>query len=276
VRGDGCWRVRTTGGYLRTGQVIIATGYENEPVMPDWPGRDGYPGQLLHASQYRNPLPFGGQRVLVVGPGSSGMEIADNLARGNAAKVWLAVRTPPNILLREGPGGIPGDMIGVAMLRLPTGVADRLARFARRISIGDLSEYGLPVPKEGPMARLHRLGVAPAIVSAELIQTIKTRAVEIVPEVQAFAGRVVRLAGGPTVEPDAVICATGYERGLERLVGNLDVLDAHGRPRVVGEHPAAPGLRFIGYVPRPGGLGYMAKQAKRAARAIATELSDAW
>ena len=184
------------------------------------------------------------------------------------------MRTPPNILLREGPAGIPGDMIGVAMLHLPTRAADALARFARRMSISDLSEHGLPVPDAGPMTRLRRLGVAPAIVDTELIETIRTGGIEIVPAVQAFAGRAVRLAGGSTIEPDAVICATGYRCGLERLVGGLDVLDEHGRPRAVGEHPAAPGLRFIGYVPRPAGLGYMAKQAKRAAKAIATELRD--
>jgi hypothetical protein len=274
VRDNGGYRVRTTDSDLHATHVIVATGYENEPVTPDWPGRDGYPGRMLHSSQYRNPRPFQGERVLVVGSGSSGMEIAHDLAHGGAANVWTAVRTPPNILLREGPGGLPGDMIGVAMLHLPIRVADTLARFARRKSIGDLSQYGLPVPEEGPMTRLHRLGVAPAIVDTAVIETIKTGAIEIVPAVHAFAGRAVRLVGGSTIEPDAVICATGYRRGLERLVGELDVLDERGRPRAVGERPAAPGLRFIGYVPRPGGLGYMAKQAKRAANAIARELRD--
>ena len=132
-------------------------------------------------------------------------------------------------------------MIGVAMLHLPTRVADALARFARRKSIGDLSTYGLPVPEEGPMTRLRRLGVAPAIVDSEMIETIKSGGIEIVPAVDAFAGRAVRLAGGSTVEPDAVICATGYRRGLERLVGGLDVLDEHGRPRADGR--AAGGKR---------------------------------
>jgi hypothetical protein len=74
------------------------------------------------------------------------------------------------------------------------------------------------------------------------------------------------------VHPDAVVCATGYRRALEPLVGHLGVLDDRGLPRAVGEQPAAPGLRFIGYVPRPGGLGYMGKEAKRAAKAIAREL----
>ena len=44
VRDDGGWRVRTSNGELHAGQVIVATGYENEPVISDWPGRDAHPG----------------------------------------------------------------------------------------------------------------------------------------------------------------------------------------------------------------------------------------
>ena len=85
----------------------------------------------------------------------------------------------------------------------------------------------------------------------------------------------VELADGARVEPDAVICATGYRRALEPLVGHLGVLDKTGLPRARGVTPAAPGLRFIGYVPRPGGLGYMGKESRTAARAIARELRAA-
>ena len=73
----------------------------------------------MHSCEYRNPEPFKGRRVLVVGPGCSGMEIAYDLAEGGASKVWLSARTPPNILMRTGPGGLPGDVIGVTLLRLP-------------------------------------------------------------------------------------------------------------------------------------------------------------
>jgi hypothetical protein len=78
----------------------------------------------------------------------------------------------------------------------------------------------------------------------------------------------VRLDDGGLVEQDAVICATGYRRGLDQLVGHLDVLADRGLPKAVGSHPAAPGLRIIGYVPRPGEPGYMAKEAKGAANEL--------
>jgi len=203
------------------------------------------------------------------------MEIAYDLAEGGAAQVWLSARTPPNILIREGPGGLPGDMIGVALLRLPARAADAIARFGRRMAVGDLTEYGLPVPEEGVFSRMYRLGVAPAIVDEEVIDAIKARRIEVVRGVDSLDATGVSLADGARVEPDAIVSATGYRRGLEPLVGHLGVLDERGTPRATGADPAAPGLRFIGFVPRPGQLGYSAKQAKRAARAIVGELSSA-
>ena len=58
---------------------------------------------------------------------------------GGAAKVWLAVRTPPNIMLRELPGGLLGDLLALPMYRLPVCVADAIGRRARRANLGDLS-----------------------------------------------------------------------------------------------------------------------------------------
>jgi hypothetical protein len=275
ARDDGRWAVHTSAGEFHAPQVVMATGYEHDPFIPEWSGRESFEGRLLHSSDYRNPEPFRDRKVLVVGPGCSGMEIAYDLAEGGARKVWLSARTPPNIMLREGPGRIPGDMIGVALLRFPTRFADGVAGFGRRMDLGDLTEYGLPVPEEGVFARLQRLGVAPSIVDKPVIEAIKAGRIEVVRGVEALDSTRVQLADGAWIEPDVLICATGYRRGLEPLVGHLDVLDERGMPRAVGEKPAASGLRFVGYVPRPGALGYMGKEAKRAAKAIARELATA-
>jgi cation diffusion facilitator CzcD-associated flavoprotein CzcO len=268
---DRAWLVRTDGGDLRAPAVVVATGYENRPVIPDWSGRDGWSGQILHSSEYRNPEPFHGRSVLVAGPGSSGMEIAQELVEGGAAKVWLGVRTPPNMLGRRGPAGIPGDAIAVVLWHLPAWFGDRFTRFARKVDFGDLSEYGLPIPEEGVISRARRLGKAPTIVDEDVIEAIKDGRIEVVSGVEAFDAEGIELADGERIEPDAVICATGFRRALERLAGDLDVLDEDGVPRVRGGSPAADGLFFIGYVPRPGGLGFMAKEAERAAKAIARE-----
>ena len=67
------------------------------------------------------------------------------------------------------------------------------------------------------------------------------------------------------------MAATGYSRGLEPLVGHLGVLDERGVPRVHGGPAAAPGLRFVGYAPRPGQIGHMGREARQAAKQINNE-----
>jgi cation diffusion facilitator CzcD-associated flavoprotein CzcO len=262
------WIVRTSSGDVPAEQVVVAAGYEHTPYVPDWPGRERFDGPLLHAAEYRNPGPFRGRDVLVVGPGCSGMEIAYDLADGGAQRVRLAVRTPPNMLMRSpiGPG------IALALMRLRPERADRIANIGRSKEIGDLSEFGLPVPEEGTFSRLRRLGVAPAIVDKVVVEAIRERRIEIVAGVESVDEAGVGLADGTRIEPDAVIAATGYRSGLEPMVGHLDVLDAHGTPRAFAAEPVAPGLRFVGYLHIPAQLRYSGIEAKRTAKAIAREL----
>lgn len=272
---EGGWRLSTTTGDIHTRQVIMATGYEHTPRIPQWPGREAFGGEVLHSAAYRNPAPFVGKRVLVVGAGSSALEIVHDVATGGATEAWLAVRTPPNIMLRALPGGFPSDYLANKLYDMPARLADPMARLARRIDIGDLTEFGLSVPDEGVFARGKRLGRAPAIVDREVIQAIRDRRFEVVPTIEAFDGTGVRLIDGRHLDADVLICATGYLRGLEPLVGHLGVLDERGLPRATGEIAAAPGLRFIGFLSRPGLIAFVAKQSTGVAKRIIEELDQA-
>jgi len=269
-REDGAWRVQSSRGDFVAPQVVIATGHDHQPRIPDWPGRERFGGRILHAAEYHNAEPFRDQDVLVVGAGSSGMEIAFDLVEGGARSVRLAVRTKPNIILRE--YHFPADLPPHLLVRLPPGLADRIVTFMRRMMIGDLSAYGLPWPEEGIFARLHREGKVPAIVDEQVIGAIKQGRIRIVAGLESFDERSVQLADGTRLEVDAVIAATGYSCALERLVGHLDVLDERGNPRQHDAQAAAPGLRFVGYLPLPGQIGVIGHQAQRTARAIAREL----
>jgi cation diffusion facilitator CzcD-associated flavoprotein CzcO len=262
--GDG-WLVTTSSGDVQAADVVVAAGYEHTFQIPRWPGRETFEGRLIHSAEYQNADSFRGQDVLVVGPGSSGMEIAFDVAEGGARRVRLAVRTPPNIILREPLGPLLGRLI---VRLLSTARADRVMSFVRRKKIGDLTEFGLPEPEEGVVARLKRLRVAPAIVDHEVIDAIRQRRIEVVAAVEAIDGALIELADGDRVAPDAVIAATGYRTGLGPMVGHLGVLDDTGTPLVTAGE-AVPGLRFVGYVPRPGHLGLMGREAKEAARGIA-------
>lgn len=273
-RGTG-WRLETSTGDIDAHEVVIAIGNQHTPRVPELPGADSFTGELLHSSDYRNPRPYQGKNVLAVGAGSSGMEIAYDLATGGAAKVWLAVRTPPNIMLRSLPGGLSVDPLALTMYRLPYRIADAIGRRARRASLPDLSEFGLPIPEEGVFAREKRVEQAPTLVDMEVIDAIRDGSIEVVAAVDSFERDKVVLVDGTRLDPDAVVLATGYTRGLEPLVGHLGVLDATGKPVVSGVRPAAQGLRFIGYDIRPSLIGHMAKLSKRIAKRIARELSAA-
>ena len=258
------WILQTSTGEIPAADVVVAAGYEHTFSVPKWPGRDTFAGRLIHSAEYRNADEFHGDDVLVVGPGSSGMEIAYDLAENGAARVRLAVRTPPNIILRE-----PlGPLLARQLVKLPAERADRLMSFVRRRRIGDLTEFGLPEPEEGVVSRLKRLGVAPAIIDREVLDAIREGRIEIVGAVEALDEKGVMLAGGSRIEPDAVITATGYRTGLEPMVGHLGVLRENGEP-LVNVAEAAPGLRFVAYIHHPGLIGLMGREAKEIARGIA-------
>ncbi|WP_427763336.1 flavin-containing monooxygenase [Streptomyces sp. DSM 41931] len=264
------WLLRATGGRELTGAaVVVATGFNHTPRIPDWPGRDAYTGELLHASRYRDAKPFAGRDVLVVGVGNTGAEIAVDLVEGGASRVRLAVRTPPHIV-RRSTAGWPAQYSGILVRRLPVPLVDRISRLQARIAVPDLSEHGLPRPETGLYSRV--LEGAIPVQDVGLIDAVRKGAVEVVAAVKGFEENEVLLADGGRVAPDAVIAATGYERGLEGLVGGLGVLDERGRPVVHGARtPAgAPDLYFTGFTnPISGNLREMALDAQRIARAVA-------
>jgi putative flavoprotein involved in K+ transport len=251
--GDG-WVVRTESGDIEAGDVVVATGYNNTPVFPDWPGRDAFTGEIVHASRYRNAEPYRGRDALVVGSGNTGAEIAVDLAEQGAGRVRLAVRTPPNIVLREA-NGVPAPMPGVLLRYAPPKLADAMAFAIRRREIGDLEQYGLPLPERGVFTRVREDDAIP-IVDVGLVDMVRAGHVEVVAGVAGFDGSKVLLADGSAIEPEAVIVATGWERALEPLVGHLGVLGPRGRPVVDGarQAPQAPRLWFIGFTNPPSGM----------------------
>jgi cation diffusion facilitator CzcD-associated flavoprotein CzcO len=269
--GAGEWVLDTPAGELRARYVVVATGYNHTPVLPDWPGRDSFEGELIHGQDYRNPEPYRGKDVLVVGSGNTGAEIAVDLVEGGAARVRMAVRTPPAISLREA-NGMPSQLTGLVLRHLPLPVADAIASSSARMIIGDLTEYGLP-PSRNPITRAVKEDVIP-ILDVGLVEMVKKRKVEVVGAVEGFDGRDVLLAGGERIQPDAVIACAGYARGLDPLIGHLGLLGHKGRPSVHAEQtaPNAPHLYFIGYSnPISGMFREFGIVAKRIAKAIARD-----
>jgi putative flavoprotein involved in K+ transport len=268
---DGGWRVETDREDPRARFVVIATGFDHDPDLPDWPGRDGFGGELIHSSAYRNPEPYRGHDVLVVGPNTTGSEVAALLSRGGAGRVRVACRTPPNLTVRK-ILGTSVNIHGLALERLPLRVADQIGWLSQRSLFGNLERYGLPRSPIG-IATLSRHQQAPAYDSG-FVSLLKAGRIEIVAAVVGFDGQDVLLADETRIQPDAVIAATGYRRGLEPLVGHLGVLNEEGVPLVSGgnEHPSARGLFFNGYrSDLSGQLRLMRPDSRAIARAVKKE-----
>ena len=183
--------------------------------------------------------------MLVVGAGNSASEIAVELSQV-AAAVQMSVRTPPNIV-RRATLGVPSQLIAVALRRAPESLMNPLSSLLRRLTVPDLSEYGLPAPGGDGFSQYRRSKVIP-ILDHGFVDAVRAGRITIVSAVQSFDGAEVRLDDGRTVRPDAIVAATGYRPDLEGILGDLGVLDDSGAPRVHGAATVAgaPGLYFVG------------------------------
>ena len=248
------WVVRTSRGDREASTVVLATGYNRVPLLPDWPGRDQYGGELIHSAGYRNAEPYRARSVLVVGSGNSGAEIAVDLVEGGAREVLVSIRTPPNIQRREFLG-IPTQVVGMHGEKLPLPLADGISLALQKVAVGDLTRYGIEPPRRGALSRIYEDAQIP-LIDAGFLKALRAGQLSVVPAVGGFAGDEVILAGGERLRVDAVIAATGYSRGLEPMVGHLGLLTQKGLPVVNGGRtsPTAPGLFFNGYRNSPGGL----------------------
>lgn len=166
---------------------------------------------------------------------------------------------------------MPTTVVSVLTRYVPSAVIDPVVGLVQRLTVGDLTEHGLPRPSTGVYRRVREEGQIP-ILDVGLVDAIRAGTVEVVAGVEAFDGADVVLSDGARLQPDAVLAATGYRRGLDALVGDLGVLAPDGTPTVHGARtsPAAPGLHFIGYTnPISGMFRELRLDARRIAKAIA-------
>jgi putative flavoprotein involved in K+ transport len=269
-QGDG-YRLRTSAGDIDASFVVVAAGYDHTPLIPAWPGRDDFSGELLHSAEYRNAERFRGKSVLVAGIGNSGSEIAAELVRAGA-RVQVAMRTPPNLLRRE-IFGIPATVLARLSERQPAALVDRAGFLLQRLLFGDLTRYGLPRAPHGIATELRVKGLGPVLDSG-FVGALKVGQLELLAPVARLESAEVILADGRRVQPDVLIAATGYRHELEGLLRHLGVLTETGRPIAHrgNTHPAAPRLYFNGYwLPMSGQLPAMRRTTKAITRSIARE-----
>ncbi len=266
---EGGWLVETTADAWAAQVVVVASGQFGRPVLPDLPGLSDYRGETLHSHQYRTGRDFQGQRVLVVGAGNSGMEIATDLAEQGAAGVALSLRTAPPIVPRDFLG-VPAQVFGILMHPLPPRVGDALGRFLARLALGDLRRHGFPPAAWQPFSARRT-----PVIDVGFVSLFKAGRIAIRPLVRACTSEGVTFEDGREEPFDALVFATGFRSGLEDLLELPGLLDSLGNPRFPSGAPTAcPGLYFMGFFDSLRGFLYESNLASlRLAREIRAYLA---
>jgi NADPH-dependent 2,4-dienoyl-CoA reductase/sulfur reductase-like enzyme len=272
-RGHGApWQVALSDGrQISANHVVVATGANRRPRAPQLPGQDAFEGRILHSRSYRNAQPFAGQRVLVVGIGNTGAEIALDLTE-HGVRTALSVRSPVNIVRRDVLGR-PTQLSSLMLARLPTALGDALAALFRDLTVGDLSRYGLHTAQVSPLRQLREEGRTPMI-DVGTIARIRNGEIQVYPGIQSLSAGSVRFTDGSEHPFDTVLLATGYDAALDELFPYTRLaLDTRGMPGEVSPQGALQGLHFVGFdVREPGGLlRSIAGQAQDVAERISAQ-----
>jgi len=272
-RCGGRWRAATSEGPMTAPIVVVATGVAGAPYRPAWPGAETFRGPIIHSGDYRNPAPYAGMRVLVVGFGNSGGEIALDLAEAGV-DVALAVRGPVQVL--------PRDLLGFPILswailyrRFPARLVDRLNAPILRLALGDIEKLGLQLASTGPREMVEREGRVP-LIDVGTLASIRDGSIKLRGGISRFTADRVVFADAKEEPFDAVILATGFRPDLRRLLPEVaGVLDERGMPLTTGRATRAPGLYFCGHITSPTGqLRAIAIEAGQIAESAAACRAD--
>lgn len=223
---------RSTGGGTerihRYAAVVVANGHHRSPNLPEYEGMDRFAGEVIHANAVKDLAKLRGRRVLVVGGGSTGAELAAEAAH-QATTCWHSTRRGywyiPKYLL-----GRPVDRLNALTLalRLPLRLRQWLFHRVLKLTVGNLTRFGLPAPD-------HKVFETHPMINSQLLYWIGHGRVTPVPDIARFERNAVVL-GDPDhteIEPDLVILATGYLPQFEFLDPELLGLDDAGRPRLL-------------------------------------------
>lgn len=204
------WRVESSDGTRLYPAVISATGIWQNPVTPHIAGMERFAGTLIHAHDFCDAQQVAGMRVLVVGNGPSGIDIAVASA-ATAASVHIAIRSGVQ-LTRRYPLGLPKHLWLMLADNLPDAWCQRLLSFVNKLGYGDTSRYGLVPPLPGA-------GGITGYMGPELLDVVKAgRVTPINGAPLQFHTQSVDFADGSTHAFDYVVLATGYHPVLHQYL----------------------------------------------------------
>jgi len=183
---DQTWQVELSNGQVKNYEkVICATGMQWDPVKPNILGN--FSGQIMHSVEYKNSQDLKGKKVLIVGAGNSGCDIACDIGRV-AEQTYLSVRRgywfiPKHVF------GIPSDVFAETGPKLPMFLQQKIFGILLRLLNGDVTRLGLPKPD-------HRLFETHPTLNTEILQRLQHGDVMAKPDIKEFSGNNVIFKDG--------------------------------------------------------------------------------
>jgi len=194
------WTVELGGGERRRYRgLFICSGNTWDPNLPDYPG--SFTGESIHSVEYDRPRIFERKRVLIVGGGNSGCDIACDAARSADA---------PFLSLRRGYHFIPKYIMGkpadvfADQFELPRWLERQTFKWLLRLTVGDITRYGLPAPD-------HEVLESHPILNTEVLHHLGHGDLTYRPDVERFDGKTVHFVDGSSEDIDLIVFATGYK-----------------------------------------------------------------
>jgi Flavin-binding monooxygenase-like len=195
------WRLHPDSGTPEDfSHLIAAPGTNWKPSLPEIPG--SFTGEIFHSRDYKTPDQLAGKRVLIVGAGNSGCDIACDAAR-SASNAFISLRRgyhfiPKHIL------GKPADLFAATGPKLPLWAMQRVFGILLRAIVGDTAKLGLPKPD-------HKILESHPILNDQIIHHLRHGDISVRPDVARFDGSAVVFKDGSREVIDLVILATGYD-----------------------------------------------------------------
>jgi cation diffusion facilitator CzcD-associated flavoprotein CzcO len=250
--------------------IIFATGANNrrnrvypEPILQQ-AAADGL--HAIHSGDYRSAAPYAGKRVLIVGMGTSGTDIADEVSKV-AARTLLCFRSIPWLV----PGylfGNPADASAALTAWVPIPLQREVLRIIQAVAIGHPRRFGLPAPDHGLWDRF-------AVSDRGFVKSLEAKRIQMRPQLTGIANGVASFEGSehPSEAIDAVIFSTGYIRRYPLL----ECCDEAGYdlskslPFLIF-HRSEPGLAYVSEAIAPSGSWpIFAEQSRAIAAYFAAE-----
>ncbi|OEL14393.1 putative indole-3-pyruvate monooxygenase YUCCA10 [Dichanthelium oligosanthes] len=204
--------------------LVVATGENGVGSIPEIPGLESFPGEAFHSSTYKSGGSYAGKRVLVVGCGNSGMEIACCLA-SHGADTSIVVRSPVHIMTME------LIRFGMTLVKhVPITIVDWIIVNIANVIFGDLSKHGIVRPKTGPLDLKSKTGRS-SVIDVGTVGLIKKGIIKVFGGISKIIGNKVEFECGKESSFDAIVFATGYKTTANLwLKDDKGMLNSDGLP----------------------------------------------